>query len=180
MSGFAAAAAVIAVVGAGVSGYSMYEQGQNAAALARYNAAQQQAQDQYQLTAAAAKSSAQRAQNAKILAQQEGEFAASGVVTNTGSPLTVESNQAKLLELRALDTDYEGAMAYHTGQTAVTQDEMTGQAAKQAGDLGAAGTILSGVGQAGGNYARAGDAGGGGGGGGGGAGSASSSGNDLF
>lgn len=136
------------VAGAGFAAYSTYEAGQQSAAIARYNQQQQMAQSQATLQATAAKSLAERDQNQKILAQQQAAFAASGVVANTGSPLTVETKQAGLLERRALNTDYSGAIQSRFQQSAAIGDEMQGQAAKQAGDLGAAGTILQGAGNA--------------------------------
>lgn len=142
------------IAGAGVSAYSQYEAGQNAAAIARYNAQQQQAQNEYVLKATAAKSLAEREENQKVLASQEAAFAAAGVVVNEGSPLTVRAKQAALLERKALNTDYEGAIAYRTGQGQVNQDIMEGEAAKSAGNLGAVGTLLSGAGNAAGTYAR--------------------------
>lgn len=151
---FAATAAFLVVAGAGYSAYSSYEAGQNANAIARYNAQQQQAQNQYTLQATAAKSLAEREENQKVLAQQEAAFAASGVVTDTGSPLTVRAKQAALLERRALNTDYEGAIAYRVGAGQVTNDLMEGAAAKQAGNLNAVGTLLSGAGNAAGTYAK--------------------------
>ena len=114
-TGAAITAAVAAVAGAGYSAYASYEAGQQANKLAQYNAAQQQAENQATLQASAAKSLAERDQNEKILAQQTAMFAASGVVTNTGSPLTVETKQAALLERRALNTEYEGAIAARYG-----------------------------------------------------------------
>jgi len=149
---WAGIAAGAALAGAGYSAYSTYEQGQNTAALERYNAQQQQAQNQYTLEQTAQKSLAERENAQKELAQQEGMFAASGVVVNTGSPLTVEARQAALLERKAVQTDYEGAIASRFGQSKVVQDEMTGQAAVQAGKLGAGATLLQGVSKAAGDY----------------------------
>jgi hypothetical protein len=139
-----AISAVTAVAGAGYGAYSQYEAGQNAAAMSRYNAQLQASQNQFQLEASAAKSLAERQENQRILKEQEAKFAAAGVVVNSGSPLTVEAKQAALLERRALNTDYAGALAYRTGTTQVVQDEATARAAKQAGNLNAAGTLLSG------------------------------------
>lgn len=141
-------AAAAAVAGGGVAAYSSYESGQSQAALARYNAAQQQAQDQAMLEQTEAKSLAQRQEGDKILAQQQAAYAAQGVVVNTGSPLTVRSNQASLLEMRALDTEYGGELAYRSGQSEAYGDEMQASAAQQAGDLGAASNLLQGAGSA--------------------------------
>lgn len=140
--------------GTAYSAYSSYEAGQNANAIARYNAQQQQAQNEYVLKATAAKSLAEREENQKVLAQQEAAFAAGGVVVNEGSPLTVRAKQAALLERLALNTDYEGGIAYRTGSGQVTQDLMEGEAAKQAGNLNAVGTLLAGAGNAAGTYAK--------------------------
>lgn len=148
----AGAAIVVSLVGTGVSAYSSYEAGQSQAAMARYNAAQQSAQNQAMLQQSAAKSLAERDQNAKLLASQEAAYAASGVVTNSGSPLTVETKQAAYLERKALNTDYEGEMASRYGQSQVFTDNAEAKAATSAGGLNAAGTILSGVGSAAGSY----------------------------
>lgn len=156
MSGWAAGSAIVSLIGASYGAYSQYEAGQNAAAAQRYNAAQQQAANQAMLVQSAAKSLAQREENQRILAQQEAAFAAAGVVTNSGSPLSVETKQAALLERRALNTDYEGAIGYRYGAGKVVQDQMEGAAAKQAGDLGAAATLLSGVGNAANSYYKSG------------------------
>lgn len=142
------------LAGSAYSAYSSYEAGQNAAAISRYNAQQQQAQNEYALKATAAKSLAEREENDKVLASQEASFAAAGVVINEGSPLTVRAKQAALLERKALNTDYEGAIAYREGAGRVTQDQMEGAAAKQAGNLNAVGTLLAGAGNAAGTYAK--------------------------
>lgn len=142
------------VAGAGYSAYSSYEAGKNSAAIARYNAQQQQAQNQFQLQASAAKSLAERDENAKVLASQQAAFAAGGVVVNEGSPLTVRAKQAALLERRALNTDYEGAMAYRTGQNQVFQDQSEAKSAEYAGKSNAFATLLAGAGNAAVTYAK--------------------------
>lgn len=152
MSGFAIGAAVVAVIGASISAYSAYEQGQSQKALARYNAAQQDAQNQALLQQSAAKSLAEREQNQKILASQEAAYAASGVVTNSGSPLTVETKQAAYLERKALNTDYEGALANRYGQSQTRTDDFEATAASKAGTLNASATLLSGAGNAASSY----------------------------
>lgn len=131
------------VAGGAYSAYSSYEQGQNAQALARYNAQQQQGQNQYALQASAAKSLAERTQNEKILAQQEGAYAASGVVVNSGSPLLVKTKQAALLERKALLTDYQGAIDYRVGSGRVVADISEGNSAALAGKMNATATLLS-------------------------------------
>lgn len=151
---WAAIAVGVSVAGAGLSAYSSYEAGQNQASIARYNAANQAAQNQAMLQQSAAKSLAERDQNAKILASQEAGYAASGVVTNSGSPLTVETKQAAYLEKKALNTDYEGALSSRYGQSKVFGDNMEADAATSASKLNAGATILSGAGNAASNYYR--------------------------
>lgn len=153
---WAAIAAGGTLLGAGYSAYATYEQGQQMDAIAKYNAAQQRGQNQYTLEASAAKSLAEREENQKIMASQDAAFAASGVVTNSGSPLLVRAKQAALLERKALNTDYEGAIASRFGQSQVTQFEMSGDAAKQAGKLGAIGTLLNGASNAASAYYKTG------------------------
>jgi hypothetical protein len=160
MSGFAVGALVVAAIGTGVSAYSSYEQGQNAAAMDRYNAAQQAAQNQNQLQASAQKALAERQNNERAAAQSEALYAASGVVTNSGSPLTVQAKNASRREMKALDTDYEGAMADRYGQSQITSDNMQAAYSVQTADLTAAGTILQGAGKAaGGAYSSLGTGG---------------------
>lgn len=131
--------------GTAYSAYSSYEQGQNAEAIARYNAQNQQAQNQSLLQQTAAKSLAERDDNQRIMGEQEAAFAASGVVTATGSPLTVETKQAALLERKALNTDYEGALAARYGESSMFDTEMQGASSEEAGNLGSVSTILGGA-----------------------------------
>lgn len=152
MSGLAAGTALATLLGAGYSAYSSYEAGQQANAIAQRNAQVQAAQNQANLQASAQKSLQERDQNEKILASQRAQFAAAGVVTNAGSPLTVETKQAALLERKALNTDYEGSIAYRYGSSEEINDQMQGTAAKESGDLNAASSILGGAGNAASTY----------------------------
>lgn len=166
-----AASAAVGVAGSIYSATAQYQAGQTGAAIANYNAAQQAQNNQYQLQASAAKSLSERDNNQKILKEQEGEFAASGVVTNSGSPLTVETKQAALLERKALNTDYEGEIGYYQGRNQMVQYHLDAESDVQSGDANAVGTVLSGAGKLGGALYSGGFGGGGGSGG---------SGNGLF
>ena len=152
MSGFAIGTAVVAAVGAGYAGYSSYQQGQNANKLAQFQAANERAANEANLKLSAVKSLAEREQNQKILATQEAMFAASGVVTNTGSPLSTEVRQAALLERRAVNTDYEGTMAARYGASQVISTQMQGDAAAKAGKMNAGATLLQGASNTAGTY----------------------------
>ena len=48
-----------------------------------------------------------RVRNKRILASQEAKYAGAGIVTATGTPLTVMAETAKVLELEALDRKYQ-------------------------------------------------------------------------
>lgn len=145
MSYYAAGALIVAALGAGYSAYSSYQAGQNQAAMDRYTAAQQAAQNQFKLQESAAKSLSERQENQRILAEQANAFAANGAAIDTGSPLLIQAKQASLLERKALNTDYEGAIASRFGQSQVTQSEMSADAASSAGKRNATGTLLNGA-----------------------------------
>lgn len=140
-----AIAVVVAAAGAGYGAYASYEAGQNQAALARYTAAQQASENQFKLQESAAKALSDRQENQRILAEQANAFAANGAAIDTGSPLLIQAKQASLLERKALNTDYEGAIASRFGQSQVTQSEMSADAASSAGKRNATSTLLQGA-----------------------------------
>ena len=147
-------AAISLAAGTAYSAYSAYEQGQNQAAIARYNADQQRAQNQFKLQESANTALAERQENERILAEQANAFAANGAVIDTGSPLLIQTKQAALLERRALKTDYEGAIASRFGQGQVTQYEMHAKASKRAVNITAGDTLLKGAASAAGQVAN--------------------------
>lgn len=52
----------------------------------------------------------QRVNNQRLMGSQRARIAASGVVGDTGSPLLVQAAQAGFLEMRALETERQGAL----------------------------------------------------------------------
>lgn len=145
---WAAIAAGAAVAGAGYSAYSTYQVGKQQQAMGEWNAKQQEGQNQFDLAASAAKSLQERQENEKIMAAQEAAWAASGVVTNTGSPLLVKARQSALLERRALNTDYEAAVGSRVGAGKVAAYRFDGQMARKASRVQSTATLLSGAGNA--------------------------------
>lgn len=144
-----AATATATAAGAGVMAYSQYQAGKSQQALANYNAMVARQQGDATRAAAAQRAQLERKQNELILSRQIGEYVASGVVVNSGSPLINETRQAGRLELRAQQTEYEGDIAARADQSQSILDVASGNAARQGAAIGAAGTILSGVGQTG-------------------------------
>jgi hypothetical protein len=138
----------LAVLGAGYSAYSSYQQGQAQGKLNDYNAALADQQAQTTQRDAAIQANATRRQNARILAKQRAGFAANGIDASTGSPLLVESEQAGYLEMGALETQRQGSIeAGRLSQQAVL-DRMAGKNARVAGTMNATATALSGAGNA--------------------------------
>lgn len=135
-------------VGTGVSAYSQIQAGKAQQSLNNYNAA---VNDQAALDAsrdARIKANAQRANAEAIKSRQRALYAKAGVVTATGTPLLVQVAQAGELEMAALEQEQAGnSEAARLRQQAVL-DRMSGKAARRAGGLGAAATILQGAGQA--------------------------------
>lgn len=141
------------VAGAGVSAYSSYQSGKANQRINEYNArvAEQAALDKERDGKIIA--NATRANNERIQSRQRALFAKSGVVGGTGSPLMVMAEQAAQLEMGALDAERTASNESSSLRTQAVLDRMAGKAARKAGALNAAGTILSGAGQAGSMYA---------------------------
>lgn len=149
----AIAAITASVVGTGVSAYGQYQQGKAQKALNDRNAAvsDQAALDRERDSRIIA--NAQRDRNRRLLAKQRAMLAKSGVIADTGSPLALQAQQSGELELAALDAERSGKVEGAQLREQAVLDRMAGRAARRAGNLGAASTILSGAGQAGFSYA---------------------------
>lgn len=230
----------IALVGAGVSAFGQYQQGQAMNAIAQYNARQQERQGRFQLMSAQAQAQLMKKQaeanyrlraaeagakdaNARTLEQQafaqdrvarenarrragdmrreagaqRQAIATSGVVEATGTPLdllaetaeTIQRDQAEQhysneLNRRTLfrEADLErlggkfalagatidrsaalaessltqarGRLSYLSAKREADVTRMTGSANKRAANIGAVGTLISGVGSAAGGFAK--------------------------
>lgn len=145
-TGLLVAGLVASAVGTGVSAYSSYQQGKAQQRLNNYNAAvnDQAALDRQRDARIAA--NAQRAQAQRLMARQRSLWAKAGVVGSTGTPLLVQAEQAGELELAALETERTGNVQAGQLRQQAVLDRMAGKAARTAGNLNAAATILQGAG----------------------------------
>lgn len=142
------------LLGTGVSAYSSYQQGKSAQSLNNYNAALDEQNAVVAQRDAAIIANQQRTQNARIQAKQRAAFAANGVVGDTGSPLLVEAATAGNLEMGALETQRQGNIRAGQYRQQAELDRMSGKAARTAGNLNTAATLLQGAGSAASQYAN--------------------------
>lgn len=123
----------VGFIGTGISALGAIQGGNQQARAAEFNA--QAAQNQ-----AAAQEAQQRRQAARVMGQGRANVAASGIEMD-GSPLEVMADSAANAELDALTIRYGG-------QVRADQERMRGSMARQAGYMGAASSLLMGMGQA--------------------------------
>lgn len=138
MAPLAAAAPYIVGAGAAVSAFGSYKSGQAQASAGKYNAklaTQQAAQNEETV----------RNRLRKLLASQRALYAKAGVDLSSGSPVSVLAETAAEGERDALIVRYGG-------QAEAAQQKMYASSAKTAGIMGGIGTLLTGLGQAGGMY----------------------------
>ena len=141
------------VVGAGISAYGSYSQGKAAEKASEFKAKEienQRINDQLETREEIRR---QRVANRKFLAGQQVAAVKSGFAADAGSPLLLMAESAMNLELQIQDASraQEGRSRAATGRRRLSIFE--GQAAKQAGTLGAYGEAISGIGRAGSIYA---------------------------
>lgn len=135
-------------VGTGVSAYNQYQAGKAQQALNNYNAQVNEQVAADTARDARIKANAQRAENERLKARQRALYAKAGVVLGTGTPLLTQVAQAGELEMAALEVETAGNVEAARLRTQAVLDRMAGKSASRAGTLGAAGTILQGIGQA--------------------------------
>lgn len=171
MSGVSTATALTigaTVVGAAVSAYGMEQQGKAASNAANYNAevAANNAKIAKQNSAYAGAEGETNTASALMKARAEvgaikASQAASGLDVNSGSAVDVRSSAAETGELNAINIRSEAARKAYGYQTEAASD--TGQVgldksnasnSSAAGDIGAASSIIGGLGKAGGDYER--------------------------
>lgn len=149
MSWAITAVAVVTAVGAGVSAYGQYQSGQAQEDMAKYNAKIQADAANNEAQAGAENARRQREENRRRLATMRTRIAGSGVNIGAGSSLDVLGEAAGELELQALDVfrDSDARQRQLKSQSVLTSFE--GKQASRAGTIGATGTLISGLGQAG-------------------------------
>lgn len=143
--------AIVTVLAAAASAYAQYEQGQAQQQAARYNAkiAEQQAQSAAQM--AKAQADQQREQYRRQIATNRAATGAAGV-SDVGSPLLLEADNATQAELNARMTEYGGQIRAQGFRSEIPLLRFQGRQAAAAGTIGAGATLLSGVASAGVGY----------------------------
>jgi hypothetical protein len=133
------------VAGAGVAAYSANEQAKSQQKMANYNASLMDSEAAQRNADARTAANAQRAQNDALRAKQRALYAKAGVVS-AGTPLLVQAEQAATMELAALDIERTGNLEAARMRSQADMDRMSGRAARSAGRLQVAGTVLQGAG----------------------------------
>jgi hypothetical protein len=140
----AEAALAVSLASTAVSAASSIAQGNAAKSAANYNAAVARQNADIARANAAADAAKQERQGRLLAGRQRAAIGASGI-TAEGSPLEVMADSALESELDALTTRYRGELqARSYGQDATLQG-MRGDAAQQAGYIGAGTSLLLGA-----------------------------------
>lgn len=171
-------AAIVAIastaVAGGVQAYSQYQSGQAQKAMHNYNARIQEQTAQYNAKLArnaaiaeeqahAVRSQQMRDDARRRLASQRAAFGKTGAMISEGTPLSVLSEQAGMMEHDILLAKHESdvtaqrhrqqaAMGIWTGQQEAAMSRFAGKQASTAGKWGAGSTLLSTVSSAAGQY----------------------------
>lgn len=156
------------VAGAGVSAVGQVETGQAGAASAAYRA--QVAANNAEIAKSNATQDIQSGEIAAVnrglktratVGNEKAQQGASGIDVNTGSAVGVRAGTAEMGMLDALTIRSNAAKQAYGQQVAAVSDTaqsqldtMEGQQSETAGEIGGAGSLLSGVSTVGGNYAR--------------------------
>lgn len=168
--------AASAVAGAATTAVGQFQAADAASSSAKYNAqiAANNATIATQNASYAARAGTAQAEQAQLQSRAKvgsivANQAASGINVNSGSALDVQSSADKLGELNAITVKSNAARQAYGYQTQSTSfssqsqlDQHQSGADITAGDIGATGTVLGGIGSAGSNYAKFVNAGGGG------------------
>jgi len=137
-------AVAVAVVSAGVSAYSQYSAGENAAEEADYNAKVAEQNALAEKDKASYDENIHRDNVRKLLSTQRALYGKSGV-DMTGSPLLVMEDTAAKSEIDALAIRHGGDIAAAQQRSAATLSKMRGKNAQTAGYIGAGSSLLSGA-----------------------------------
>jgi cell division protein FtsL len=148
------AAAVTAIIGAGVSAYGMYAQGQAQKKMADYNAKIQSQAATSRQQQAAFEADRLRERN-RLLAGAQIAGASKSGLDISGSVSDVMNDSAVSGEMNALAAIYKGDVSASQYNASAELSHMQGQAAQEGSYYNAGGTLLSGIGQAGGYWGQA-------------------------
>lgn len=140
---FASIAASLA--GAGISAYSMYQQGQAQEAMGQYNAKVAEQTATSEADTAQENAKRQREMNHRQLSAIRARMAGSGVSLSQGSSLDVLGAAASELELQTLDMFREGEAKQIAYANKAGIERWQGEQAATAGTIGAIGSLIGGV-----------------------------------
>lgn len=146
-TGLLIAGLITSVVGTGVAVYSNIQAGKAARAIGDANAALDQQQAQVDIDQSQTQAQAIRDRNKRTASTQRATFLKSGI-TLEGTAQDVMYDSALQGELEALDTEYQGKVAsqFSTKRSYISKYE--GRSRQTAAYGAAAGSLLSGVGNA--------------------------------
>lgn len=146
------AAVAISIIGAGVSAYGQYEQGQSQKKAANYNAEMDRRAADDALQRGAIDAARIKENTRKLISTQIANSGASGFDSSTGTALDLSVEAKGYGELDALTT-INNAQRQASGLEAQSVlDRYQGKASGRAGTMGAAGTLISGAGSAASSY----------------------------
>lgn len=158
----------VGVAGAGTAAYGSYESGQATAASDSYqaqvaanNATLAKQQGKLDIQAGEVAAVDQGLKTKATVGSEKAQQGASGLDVNTGSAVAVRAGTAQMGMLDALTIRSNAAKKSYADEVQANSDTAQGQLetmaggqAETAGDIGAAGTLLSGVSTVGANYAK--------------------------
>jgi len=135
------------IAGTGASMYGQVQAQKQQASMAEYNIAVEEARQQQLTAEGQERVSRLRSQNQRFLGQQRGAMAKSGIAMDTGSSLEVMADTKAMMELEALDAQYQTQMQLRTSRQKAQAYGMEADSAKKALPLSLAATALGGANQ---------------------------------
>lgn len=132
---------------AGVSAYNQRVEGRNAQTIAEYNAAIARNDAKDTIARGRIEEDTQRRRTAAQIGTQRANFGASGVQLDTGSPSDILVDTAIVGETDALTIRANAQRDARRLEQQANLDQFQGRAAKQAGNIRATSSILSGAGK---------------------------------
>jgi hypothetical protein len=141
-------AAGLLLAGAGLQAYGQYQAGEEASAVADYNAQvkEREAQAAEQRSMIQSRKQAQAA--ARKMSELRAGFGTAGAVSTSGAPLQIIGEQAKQSEMENLEIGYEGTTEAKKLRSEGAMIKREGKSARRAGRIGAGATLLTGFGTA--------------------------------
>ena len=146
-------AAAAAAAGAGVAAYGQYQQGKAQERLLNYNARVRDEEAATQERDAKIRADQLRLANKKLMAKARTVQGTQGVLM-AGSPLDVLADTAGQLEMSVQEVRRGGTIEGARLRREAIFDRMQGRAARRGANYAAAGTLLTGAGQAAGYAGR--------------------------